>query len=63
MYQTAGGRFVCHRIERTRWEGEHDHFSGKVCQTLEEVRQFFGHCWLAKKLYDAAGVEDIVAVE
>jgi hypothetical protein len=63
LYKTAGGKFVCHQINRTRWENEDDVFTGKVCETSEGVKQFFGHCWLAKALYREADIEDVVDVE
>lgn len=63
LYKTKGGKFVCHQVGRTRWQGERDRFSGKVCETLAEVQEFFGHRWLAKELYAEAGIDDAVEVE
>ena len=63
LYKTKGKKFVCHRIGRTRWQGERDRFSGKVCETLIEVKEFFGHRWLAKELYSEAGIDDTLEVE
>jgi len=63
LYKTKGGKFICHQVGRTRWQGERDRFSGKVCETLEEVKEFFGHRWLAKELYSEAGIDDTVEVE
>jgi hypothetical protein len=63
LYKTKGGKFVCHQVGRTRWQGERDRFSGKVCETLEEVKEFFGHRWLAKELYSEAGIDGTVEVE
>ena len=63
LYKTKGGRYVCHQVDRSRWKGERDRFSGKVCDTLEEVKDFFGHLWLAKELYADAGIDDAVQVE
>lgn len=63
LYQTKGGKYVCHQVGRTRWQGERDRFSGQVCETLEEVKAFFAHRWLAKELYASAGIDDAVAVE
>lgn len=53
LYKTTSGKFVCHQIGRTRWEGENDNFNGKVCETIDEVKEFFGHQWLAQELYDS----------
>lgn len=63
LYKTKGGTFVCHQVGRSLWQGERDRFSGKVCETLAEVKEFFGHRWLAKKLYAEAGIDDTVEVE
>lgn len=63
LYKTKGGKFVCHQVGRTRWQGERDRFSGEVCETPEEVKEFFGHRWLAKELYSEAGIDDTVEVE
>lgn len=63
LYKTMSGKFICHQIGRTRWQGEQDRFSGKVCESLAEVKEFFGHRWLAKKLYAEAGIDDAVEVE
>lgn len=63
LYKTKGGKYICHQIGRTSWVEEKDRFSGSVCETLEEVRAFFGHRWLAKELYDEAGIEDVTDVE
>lgn len=56
LYRTRGGKYVCSRIDRTQWGGERDSFSGAVCDTEEEVIAFFGRGWLAKDLYDLAGI-------
>lgn len=63
LYKTKGGKYICEQIGRTRWDGERDRKSGEVCETIEEVKAFFGHRWLAKELYDAAGISDTVEVD
>lgn len=63
LYKTKGGKYVCHQVGCTLWQGERDRFSGKVCETLDEVKEFFGHRWLAKELYGNAGIDDAVEVE
>lgn len=59
LYKIAGGKYICHQVGRTRWQGERDRFSGHVCETLDEVKTFFGHRWLAKELYADASIEDV----
>lgn len=63
LYRTKGGKFVCHQVGRTLWQGERDRYSGQVCETEEEVKAFFGHRWLAKELYEEAGISTAVEVE
>ncbi len=63
LYRTAGGRFVCHQLEHTQWQGERDQSTAIVCDTEEEVIEFFGHGWLASYLYNSAGIEDVEVIE
>lgn len=35
----------------------------EVCEDLKEVKEFFGHRWLAKELYENAGIENVVTIE
>ncbi|MDH5188493.1 MAG: hypothetical protein OEW37_05995 [Rhodospirillaceae bacterium] len=63
LYQTAKGKYICEQINYTQHQGEHNRFSGAVCETLDEVFKFFGYRWLAKELYDDAGIECTVTVE
>lgn len=63
LYKTKGGKYICQQIGRTKWLGEHDRFTGKVCETVDEVIKFFGHRWLAKELYKNAGISDAVEVD
>lgn len=62
LYKTQGGKYICHQVGRTHWQGERDRRSGEVCETLAEVKSFFGHRWLAKELYAEAGIDDTVEV-
>jgi hypothetical protein len=63
LYQSIGGKYICEQIGRTRWTNERDRFSYKICDSIEEVLEFFGHKWLAKELYSDAGIEDVVDIE
>jgi hypothetical protein len=57
LYRTKGGKYVCQSIGRTQWEGEHDRHGAVVCETAEAVCEFFGSSWLAKELYENAGID------
>lgn len=63
LYRTAGGKFVCQSIGCTQWQGEKDRYKAAVCETEADVIEFFGHGWLAKDLYEEAGITDTIEVE
>lgn len=63
LYRTRGGKYVAQQIGCTQWQGERDRYSGAVCDDVAAVIAFFGHGWLAKHLYDKAGIEDVQDVE
>jgi hypothetical protein len=54
LYKTLSGKYVCQQIGRTRWEGDYDRYNGKICETIDEAKEYFGHGWLAKELYSKA---------
>lgn len=63
LYRTTTGTYICERIGRTVWDGEHDRHDVEASSTELGVQEFFGSGWLSKDLYEAAGidhVEDIV---
>jgi|SRR5215469_14184146 len=57
LYRTASGKFVAASEGLTQWQGEHDRYDAKVCETEAEVMEFFGHNRLAKELYEAADLD------
>ena len=63
LYRTAGGKFVCSSTGYTQWQGEKDRRKAAVCETEADVIEFFGHGWLAKDLYEEAGIVDAVEVD
>ena len=63
LYKTKGGKFVCEQIGYTCWQGEHTRRKAVVCETEEEIIDFFGQGWLAKDLYESAGIENVEEVE
>lgn len=56
LYRTKSGKFICQRIDKTQWQGERDSYSAAVCGDYNQVVDFFGGGWLAKDLYEEAGV-------
>lgn len=63
LFKTAGGKYICYQVGRTTWNGEKDRHSAAICENYQEIIEFFGHRWLAKELYDDAGIDDTVDVE
>lgn len=63
LYRSRGGKLICEQIGHTQWQGEHTRYSGAVCSTDAEVIAFFGLGWLAKELYDEAGIDYAEVVE
>ncbi len=62
LYKTVGERYICHSMGHSRYDGEQTRYSGKVCETIDEVIAFFGHRWLSKELYEDAGISDAIDV-
>lgn len=63
LYKTQTGKFVCLEIGCTQWQGEHNRYNAKVCDSVEEVTQFFGHGWLAKELYEKANLDTAIDLD
>ena len=63
LYKTVKGKFICQHAYRTRYEDSTDDFSGAVCETLDEVKKFFGQSNLAKEIYEEAGIDNAVDVD
>ncbi len=57
LYVTQTGKYVCYQENLTRWQGERNTAFAAVCETDNEVIRFFGSCWIAKELYEEAGIE------
>lgn len=57
LYRTEAGKMICSRVENTQWQGERDSYAGAVCCNESEVCEFFGYGWLAKELYEDAGID------
>ena len=63
LYRTKSGRYVCHRIDYTIWQGRRNQRIAKAVRTEAEVMEFFGFDWLAKELYELAGIDAAVEVD
>lgn len=63
LYRTASGRLVCSEVGRTQWQGEHDRHRVYIADDGADLVGELGTGWLAKELYDEAGIECIEDVE
>ena len=57
LYKTRDGRYACSAVSKTCWDDERDWSRAAFCATEAEVKAFFGAGWLARELYDDAGIE------
>lgn len=57
LFKTKGGKYICEHQELTKWQGDRDRIRAEVCESMEQVTEFFGHWWLAKELYEEAGID------
>lgn len=62
LYRTTAGSFVCMIENCSRWTGERNTRRAAVVSSAAEVIDFFGHGWLAKEIYDEAGIENVQVV-
>jgi len=62
LYRTKGGVYICEEIGRSTVDGEKDLRQVETAKTDNEVIEFFGDGWLAKKLYDFAGINATIHV-
>ncbi|HEY8159123.1 MAG TPA: hypothetical protein VIF10_10525 [Methylobacter sp.] len=63
VYRTKAGKYICEQKDYTRWQGEQDSYQGAICESADQVVEFFGNDWLAKELYESAEIDDAVEVE
>lgn len=61
LYKTKGNKFICYHVIKS-WAYEY-YCSGLVCETIEDVKEFFGQGWLAEELYYEAEIEHVVEVD
>ena len=61
IFKTVGNKYICDNQKVLKEKRQYSDV--KVCDTLEEVKNFFGFCATAKKLYEDAGISYIEFVE
>lgn len=63
LYRSTGGKLIAHQVGRTIWQGEHDRHAVFVCEGVSELTRYLGYGWLAKSLYEAAGVDSAEEID
>lgn len=63
LYRTAGGKWVCHEIGHTRWQGETTRHRVHIAEDDDGLIDSLGTGWLAKDLYEAAGIDATTNIE
>lgn len=57
LYRTDSGRLICGEVGLTCWQGESDRHTVHVCADEAALIESVGTGWLAKELYDEAGID------
>ena len=62
MYKTGSGKMVVSISGRSKVHGEVDRLKVKVCETREDLFDQVGFSYLAKSLYEQAGINAEVVI-
>lgn len=57
LYRTNKSQFVCQQIGVSLWKDEYDRYTVFVADDAKSLVDQVGTGWLAKKLYDEAGID------
>lgn len=66
LYRTKGGKYICEKFDCTVWGEEKIRREGCICGAINQIDQiieFFGTGYLAKELYETAGIDTAIEVE
>ena len=56
LYRASTGEYICQRIHRDQRSNVKTQYEGEVCEDSGEVTRFFGDGWLARELFEEAGI-------
>lgn len=62
LLKTRAGAYVCVEYGHSIIDHQHTRTQAGLAGTIEQVIDFFGQRWLAKKLYEEAGIDLIIKV-
>jgi len=63
LCKTVGGKYICSKVDVTRWIGERTRSKAEVCTGVSDVIKFFGMSSLAKELYEEAEINNAEIVD
>ena len=63
LYRTAGGKFVCAEVGQTIWGGERTRRGVHIADSAAGLIESLSYGWLAKELYEKAGIDHAEIVE
>lgn len=63
LFRTNGGKYFCHIRGMSDYFGETTRYRGKVCNDIEEVKEYMGQSALAKSLYISAGISNVFKID
>ncbi len=63
LFRTKGGKLVCQEVGQTRWDGERTKYRLHFAESEAEMVEALGFGWLAKKLYEDAGIDHAQEIE
>lgn len=63
LYRTKAGKWVCHEVGKTQWQGEHDRYTVYVADDEKGLIDAVGTGNLAKDLYVEAGIECVEDID
>lgn len=62
LYRVHDGRLIAYKRDLSQWIGAKANEVAQICSNIQEVQNFFGYDWLAKELYEEAGIDCSIEV-
>ena len=63
LFRTKGGKLVCQEVGQTCWDGERTKYRLHFAESEAEMVEALGFGWLAKELYEDAGIDHAQEIE
>ncbi len=63
LYRTKAGKYICSTVNTTQWQSESWEYQSCVCDSHEEIIEFFGYSDLAKQIYEDAKIDACTRID